>query len=87
MEDPGLPHIDFIVISHNHYDHLDVPSVQQLHSRFGNDLRWYVPLKLGSWFEGLGITNVQELDWWQEVSHSGSSLAVSLTPAQVPQLP
>lgn len=45
-EDPRLGHLDFCLISHNHYDHLDTTSVRRLHKRFGTGLRWYVPLGL-----------------------------------------
>lgn len=37
-----LPRIDAVVISHSHYDHLDVGSVYSLNARFGGTLRWYV---------------------------------------------
>ena len=81
--DPGFPKIDFVLISHNHYDHLDTASVKELHTRFGDDLAWYVPLKLGAWFTSLGVKNVTELDWWQDVQHPGSQVTVIMTPAQV----
>ena len=83
LSDPHLPKIDFVVISHNHYDHLDTTSVKQLHQRFGDDLAWYVPLKLRPYFTSLGITNVTEMDWWQKVEHPGSQVSITMTPAQV----
>ena len=60
----SLPKIDLIVISHNHYDHLDKNSVKNL----GKDplTVWYVPLGLKKWFDKLNITNVIELDWFEE---------------------
>ena len=41
-----LPNIDVIIISHNHYDHLDKGSVAKLNNRFGDKLRWCVSCKL-----------------------------------------
>ena len=60
----SLPKIDLIVISHNHYDHLDKKSVEIL----GKDplTVWYVPLGLKEWFDRLNIKNVIELDWFEE---------------------
>ncbi len=77
IEEAALPHLDFILLSHNHYDHLDYNSVKRLHKRYGDGLEWYIPLGLKSWFNGVGITNVQELDWWQEVEHTRSSSSSS----------
>lgn len=59
-----LPPIHYVVISHNHYDHLDAKTVTSL----GNNPKWIVPLGLGPWFEEMGITNVVELDWWEKWS-------------------
>lgn len=82
LDHPDLPKIDAVLLSHNHYDHLDKGSVKQLNSRFGGRLRWYVPLGLKSWFTERGVSNVVELDWWQEAAHPNSSVRVVLTPAQ-----
>ncbi|KAG0557328.1 hypothetical protein KC19_11G120600 [Ceratodon purpureus] len=57
-----LPPVDVVIISHNHYDHLDEATVRAL----GNKPLYLVPLGIKSWFTSLGITNVVELDWWQE---------------------
>jgi N-acyl-phosphatidylethanolamine-hydrolysing phospholipase D len=57
-----LPRIDAVVISHNHYDHLDAPTV----TRLGPGPRFFVPLGLGAWFKERGRENVVELDWWQD---------------------
>lgn len=65
--------INAVVISHNHYDHLDYPAVHALHARFGDDLRFYVPMGLRGWFEKYGITNVVELTWWQTHTLRSSS--------------
>lgn len=75
-----LPEIHAVVISHNHYDHLDVDSVQQLHARSGGTLRFFVPLGLKPWFARLGIDNVTELDWWEHAKLGG--VRFTLTPAQ-----
>ncbi|KAK3610571.1 hypothetical protein CHS0354_009011 [Potamilus streckersoni] len=61
-----LPDVDVVIISHDHYDHLDHGSVLELHSRFGDSLRWYAPIGIGSWLKGYGVNNVVELSWWEE---------------------
>jgi len=64
MED--LPDLDLILISHNHYDHLDSGSISRL-KQLQNEIAptFAVPLKLKKWFADKGIKNVLELDWWQ----------------------
>jgi L-ascorbate metabolism protein UlaG (beta-lactamase superfamily) len=57
----SLPPIHAALISHNHYDHLDLRSVTNL----GNRVRFFVPLGLAGWFRDNDLTQVDELDWWQ----------------------
>ncbi|WP_213958659.1 MBL fold metallo-hydrolase [Variovorax sp. dw_954] len=80
-----LPHIDLVVVSHNHYDHLDRPSVEALGRQPGGSALFVVPLGLAAWFRDLGLDNVVELDWWQ--SHplavpGRADVDVMLVPAQ-----
>ena len=60
----NLPKIDVVVISHNHYDHLDLDSIKKLNS-INPDTIFLVPLKLKNWFLNKGIKNVFEFEWWQ----------------------
>ncbi len=57
-----LPPIDFVLISHNHYDHLDLPTLRTLAERDPRT-RFFVPLANGELLRENGIENVQELDW------------------------
>lgn len=83
-----LPDIDAVLISHNHYDHLDTSSVDALAKRKQRrPLRFYVPLGLKEWFTRRGIGDVQELDWWQtekSLAKGGDDAPVCITavPAQ-----
>ena len=62
-----LSQVDYVLISHNHYDHLDYPTIKKLQKRFPN-IVWIVPLGLKKWFRRSGIHHVKELDWWKGVS-------------------
>ena len=59
-----LPRIDLVVVSHNHYDHLDDASVRVLAAQPGGSPLFLVPLGLKAWLAERGITNAIELDWW-----------------------
>jgi L-ascorbate metabolism protein UlaG (beta-lactamase superfamily) len=74
-----LPAIDAVVISHDHYDHLDVPTVRAL---VGRGVRWVVPLGVGAHLRAWGVpeARVTELDWWEAVEVQG--LTVTATPAR-----
>ncbi|KAM8972107.1 N-acyl-phosphatidylethanolamine-hydrolyzing phospholipase D [Pelodytes ibericus] len=78
-----LPKIDAVVISHNHYDHLDYNTVLSLNERFGTELRWFVPLGLLSWMQSCGCENVIELDWWEQNCVPGhDEVTFVFTPSQ-----
>ena len=75
-----LPPIDVVLISHNHYDHLDRISVLLLNERAQGKTLFLVPLGIKPWLARIGITNVVELDWWEAHVHAG--VAFNLTPVQ-----
>lgn len=75
-----LPHIEVVVISHNHYDHLDVQTVTRLAAQEGGAPLFLVPLGLKAWFVGLDIHNVVELDWWD--SHELGDFTWHAVPVQ-----
>jgi L-ascorbate metabolism protein UlaG (beta-lactamase superfamily) len=62
-----LPRIDAVVISHNHYDHLDAPTIRRL----PRDTPMFVPGMLGWWFRRRGFRLVTELDWWESTRLNG----------------
>ena len=63
---PDLPAIDVVFISHNHYDHMDRPTLLAL-ARAHPKLRFIVPLGMKAWFANERIDNVRELDWWNTI--------------------
>ncbi len=63
-----LPPIDVVIVSHNHYDHLDRLSVIALNTQANGSTIFLVPLGNKAWMENIGITNVIELDWWDSVT-------------------
>ena len=62
-----LPRIDAVLISHDHYDHLDMATVRRL-AQHGS--RFLVPLGIGAHLErwGVPLAQIEELEWWQERS-------------------
>jgi N-acyl-phosphatidylethanolamine-hydrolysing phospholipase D len=74
-----LPPLDVILLSHNHYDHLDAGTVGRLATAMP-ETPWCVPLGLADFVRGLGVNRVIELDWWDE--HKVAGLIVTCAPAQ-----
>ena len=87
-----LPPIDFVVISHSHYDHLDYHTFEHLHRLRGDKIHAFVPLGVkekitGSGGFGWSKAQVSELDWWDSAhlslgDSSGAELTLHCTPAQ-----
>ncbi len=75
-----LPRIDVVLISHNHYDHLDENSVRALNAQKGGPPLFVVPLGLERWLASVGVTHVRALDWWDAARVK--DVTVHLTPVQ-----
>ena len=79
-----LPPVQVVLLSHNHYDHLDLPTLRRLEKQFHP--LFITGLGNGSLLRGHGLRRVEELDWWD--SHTPttggtlSGLSVTFTPAQ-----
>ncbi|MEE4146874.1 MAG: MBL fold metallo-hydrolase [Halieaceae bacterium] len=73
LEIDDLPPIDFVVISHNHYDHLDLPTLKTLAKRNPETL-FYVPLGNAALLREQGIDKVEELDWGQTAVYKGATI-------------
>ncbi|WCL50221.1 MBL fold metallo-hydrolase [Leptospira sp. GIMC2001] len=74
----NLPKIDVVIISHNHYDHMDIPSLLELDRKFSP--LFLVGLRNRQFLIDAGIQNVRELDWWDEIDVLGKKIV--FTPTQ-----
>lgn len=74
-----LPRVDIVVVSHDHYDHLDRASIQAFDAR---GARFIVPLGIGAHLRDWGVApeRITELDWWQEANVG--ALRIVSTPAR-----
>lgn len=79
----SLPPIDVVVISHNHYDHLDRRTVRALAKRMP-DVTWVTPLGLSTLLRRWGVRRTRELDWWQSarIETASAVLEIQSAPAQ-----
>lgn len=74
----ALPRLDAVLVSHNHYDHMDLPTLKALARRGAETV--LTPVGNGRWLKAAGFARVIELDWWESVEIGGGR--VTLTPAQ-----
>jgi L-ascorbate metabolism protein UlaG (beta-lactamase superfamily) len=74
-----LPKIDAIVLSHNHYDHMDLPSLRRLRDRWNPPI--VTGLGNGPYLAAKGMCNIIELDWWERAGPA-PGLGITYVPAQ-----
>lgn len=84
MRAPGIdlddiPPIDVVLISHNHYDHLDIRTVKNLHRKF--DPQFIVPLGVEKYLHENGIHKTTHLDWW-DTHKLDVGMSISAVPAR-----
>lgn len=74
-----LPPIDLVLLSHDHYDHLDLASIKKLLGRVG---KWYVGLGVGRHLTTWGVpaADITEFDWWEKQPFS--DLGITYTPTR-----
>jgi L-ascorbate metabolism protein UlaG (beta-lactamase superfamily) len=84
MRPPGLnfddlPRIDLVLLSHNHYDHLDIVTLKRIHDKYNP--QFIVPLGVSAYLQSNKIELVRELDWWQTTAF-GTNFTIEAVPAQ-----
>ena len=77
----ALPPLDLVIVSHDHYDHLDYPTIRQLAR---SDVPFVTSLGVGAHLEAWGVRpeRIVELDWWESHELPGTELDVTAAPAQ-----
>jgi L-ascorbate metabolism protein UlaG (beta-lactamase superfamily) len=77
----ALPPLDLVLISHDHYDHLDYPTIRQLRRR---GMPFVTSLGVGAHLEAWGVPprQINELDWWESYTLPSAELTVTATPSQ-----
>ena len=79
-----LPPIHIVCISHDHYDHTDVPTIRALHANFPS-IRWCVPAKMDEWLRRtIDDPDVRALSWWESetLEIKQKNVLVEFVPAQ-----
>lgn len=84
MRPPGikfedLPPIDLVLISHNHYDHLDIRTIQQLNKK--HEPQFIMPLGVERYLHEQGIHQTTHLDWWEDYSFN-QQISLTAVPAR-----
>ncbi len=77
----ALPPLDAVIISHDHYDHLDRPTILEL-ARL--EVPFYTALGVGAHLEAWGVpaARITELDWWERAAVPGTGLVITAAPSQ-----
>jgi L-ascorbate metabolism protein UlaG (beta-lactamase superfamily) len=75
-----IPETDLVLITHNHYDHLNEATIKTIHPKVK---KFLVPLLVGAELEKMGVPRekITELDWWEEI-HPFENFLITFTPAQ-----
>lgn len=81
LEIGELPPVDAVLLSHDHFDHLDGDTVRALARRFP-EARWLTPLGYRDWFAARGVERVVERDWWEEAELPGGGFSAVCVPAR-----
>ncbi|MBT3244617.1 MAG: hypothetical protein HN352_15825 [Bacteroidetes bacterium] len=79
IEAEELPFIDIVILSHDHFDHLDYKTIKQIKNKVG---RFYTPLGVGNHLDSWGVSEekITELNWWESVEFD--SINLICTPAR-----
>jgi len=77
----ALPKLDAVIVSHDHYDHLDYPTILELCKL---EVPFFTSLGVGAHLQAWGVPaeRIIELDWWEEASVPGTGLTLSAAPSQ-----
>ena len=79
----ALPPLDLVLVSHDHYDHLDYPTIRELQKR-QPDVPYVTSLGVGAHLQAWGVPpeRIVELDWWQHYTLPHAELSVHAAPSQ-----